>query len=253
MSEETIEAFAKGLMVLRSFATHRRQTISEVANHVGITRAAARRYLRTLIAEHYAVTDGKHVELTPRVLELGHAYLAGVSELEAIRTVLQSLTRDIGEASSAAMLDEAEIVYVARSHARHRIMTIGLDVGTRLPAHATSMGQAILSQMSHNELERFFAVSRMEALTPKTITTKQALKERLKQVRERGFALVSEELELGLRSIAMPISGLGPGRRFAINLSTHAARIDEEGMIARFLPALREAAAQIALVTGART
>lgn len=245
---ETVSSFSKGLSVLKCFGNgQRRQTITEVAERTGMTRAAARRFLYTLCEEGLARSDGKHFELTPAVLEIGHAYLSSVTELETIRDLLQELTADLGESASAAMLDEADIVYVARSPARHRVMTIGLGIGTRLPAHATSMGQAILAQMSHNELERFFSVSALAPLTPHTITTKDALKARLKLVRERGYALVSEELELGLRSLAVPIEGRPPNARLSINLSAQAARVSEEQMVRDFLPRLQRAARQIRL------
>lgn len=245
---ETVTSFAKGLGVLKCFGNgQRRQTITEVAERTGMTRAAARRFLYTLCEEGLARSDGKHFELTPAVLEIGHAYLSSVTELETIRDLLHELTADLGESASAAMVDEADIVYVARSPARHRVMTIGLGVGTRLPAHATSMGQAILSQMSHNELERFLSVSSLAALTPHTLTNREALKARLKLVKERGYALVSEELELGLRSLAVPVEGRPANARLSINVSAQAARVSEERMVAEFLPRLQHAARQVRL------
>lgn len=244
---ETVQSFAKGIDVLRSFAGHRRQSITDVSERTNMTRAAARRFLHTLCEQGYARTDGKYFELTPAVLEIGNAYLSGVSELETVREVLQDLTRELGESASAGMLDGTDIIYVARSPARHRVMAIGLAVGSRLPAHATSMGQAILAQMSHNELERFFAASRLQALTPHTITSKPELKQRLRDVAERGYALVSEELEIGLRSISVAVPGRPHGARLSLNMSAQAARISEEEMIAAFLPALQRAAHQVSL------
>jgi IclR family pca regulon transcriptional regulator len=161
--------------------------------------------------------------------------------------VLRDLTRELGESASAAMLDGTDIIYVARSPARHRVMAIGLAIGTRLPAHATSMGQAILTQLSRNELERFFAASKLPALTPHTLTTKEVLKQRLRTVSEQGYAIVSEELELGLRSIAMAIEGRPPNARLALNMSAQVSRVSEAEMIETFLPALRRAARQLQL------
>lgn len=245
---ETVTSFAKGLHVLRSFGdARRRQTITDVSKTTGMTRAAARRFLLTLCEEGLARTDGKHFELTPAVLEIGNAYLSGVSELERVREILQDLTAATGESASAAVIDETDIIYVARSPARHRIMSIGLAIGTRLPAHATSMGQAILAQYSQNEIDRYCANADYRALTPHTITTREALKERLKQVRAQGYALVSEELEMGLRSIAVAISGRPIHARLAINMSAQAARVSEDDMLTQFLPALRHAARQVEL------
>ncbi len=247
---ETVESFSRGLAVLKSFAGVRRLTITDVAQRTGLTRAAARRFLYTLCAENLARTDGKNFELTAGVLELGHAYLSGMSELETVRDILQDLTADIGESASAATLDGDDIVYVARSPARHRIMTVGLAVGSRLPAHAAAMGQALLAQLTHNELDAFFQSSALAARTPSTLTSKAAVKDRLAKVRSQGFALVSEELEIGLRSIAVAIEGRPRNARLAINLSAQAARVSEQEMIERYLPPLINAARRIQISAG---
>lgn len=245
---ETVASFAKGLDVIRSFGVDaRRQTITEVAARTGMTRAGARRFLHTLVEEGYARSDGKHFELTARVLELGNAYISGMTELETVRDILQDLTRELGESASAATLDGADIIYVARSPARHRLMTIGLAVGTRLPAHATSMGQALLAQLGQNEFDRFMKESRLERLTERTLTSREALRARLAEVRDQGYAVVSEELEVGVRSIAVAIAGRPANARLAINVSAQASRISTEEMVASFLPHLRRAAAQIAM------
>ncbi len=244
---ETVESFSRGLSVIRCFAGERSLTITAVSQRAKLTRAAARRFLYTLCEEGLARTDGKNFELTAGVLELGHAYLSGMSELETVRDILHDLTAEIGESASAATLDGDDIVYVARSPARHRIMTVGLAVGSRLPAHAASMGQALLAQLSHNELEAYFQRAELAPLTPRTLTTRQALKERLNLVRQRGYALVSEELEIGLRSIAVAIEGRPKTARLAINLSAQAARISERDMVERFLPRLHHAARRVQL------
>lgn len=250
---ETVASFAKGLDVIRSFGVDaRRQTITEVAARTGMTRAGARRFLHTLVESGYARTDGKHFELTARVLELGNAYISGMSELETVRDILQDLTRELGESASAATLDGPDIIYVARSPARHRLMSIGLSVGTRLPAHATSMGQALLAQLSQNEFDRFMRETKLEALTPHTLTSREALRTRLAEVRERGYALVNEELDLGVRSIAVAIPGRPANARLAVNLSAQAARVDATTMVEAFLPALSRAAARIAMGGAAR-
>jgi IclR family pca regulon transcriptional regulator len=245
---ETVASFAKGLDVIRSFGVDaRRQTITEVAARTGMTRAGARRFLHTLVEEGYARSDGKHFELTARVLELGNAYISGMTELETVRDILQDLTRELGESASAATLDGPDIIYVARSPARHRLMTIGLAVGTRLPAHATSMGQAILAQLSQNEFDRFMKESKLEKLTERTLTSREALRTRLAEIREQGYAVVSEELEVGVRSIAVAIPGRPANARLAINISAQAGRIGSEEMVATFLPHLKRAAAQIGM------
>lgn len=245
--DETVESFRKGLDVIRTFNGRKSQTITEVSGHAGLTRAAARRFLLTLADMGLARTDGKHFQLTPAILGIGQAFLSGLSELEIVRDVLVDLTRATGESASAAMLDGTEIVYVARSPALHRIMAIGLAVGSRLPAHATSMGQALLAGLHPRELDRYCASATLSRHTEFTLTTEADLRQRLVEVRGQGAAVVSEELELGLRSIAIAIPDLGGSVRLAINLSAQAARISEEEMRRSFLPALLEASRAIAL------
>lgn len=245
--DETVESFRRGLEVVRAFDGRKSQTITEVAERCQLTRAAARRFLLTLCDMGLARTDGKHFTLTPAILGIGQAFLSGLSELEIVREVLVDLTRRTGESSSAAMLDGRDIVYVARSPALHRIMAISLAVGTRLPAHATSMGQALLADLHPRELERFFAGVTLKSFTPFTLTTEGALRDRLAEVRRLGAAIVSEELELGLRSVAVSVPGVGGGTRFAINISAQAQRVSETAMLDGFLPALQEAARSIAM------
>ena len=245
MATETVEALRKGFAILRSFRGARRQTITEAALATDMTRAAARRFLLTLCDEGLARTDGKHFELTAAVLELGNAYLTGMSELDAFREVLADLTAQFGESASAATLEGPDVVYIARSAARHRVMTTNLAVGTRLPAHATSMGQAILAQLNHNEFDAYAKSASFERFTPRTLTTRQSLKERLDQIRALGYALVSEELETGLRSIAVAVPGRSRHSRLAINISTHASRASEEMLRDKYLPELRRAAERV--------
>ncbi|WP_437359856.1 IclR family transcriptional regulator domain-containing protein [Inquilinus limosus] len=248
LRDEQVVSFRKGLEIIRSFgAGHRRQTITEAASRTGMTRAAARRFLLTLCEAGYARSDGKHFELTPAILTLGHSFLSGMGEIERVRDALLALTRGLGESASAAMLDGTMITYVARSPAAHRIMTVGLGVGTRLPAHATSMGQALLAALHPRELERYFEAAVLERFTEHTLTTRAALTARLAEVRGRGYALVSEELETGLRSIAVAVPGGISAGNLAINMSAPAGRVGAEEMRERFLPALREAAQAIAL------
>jgi IclR family pca regulon transcriptional regulator len=250
--DETVESFRRGLDVIRSFDGRKSQTITDVAAHAGLTRAAARRFLLTLTDLGLARTDGKYFQLTPAILGIGQAFLSGLSELEIVRDVLVDVTRRTGESASAAMLDGAEIVYVARSPALHRIMAIGLSVGTRLPAHATSMGQVLLAGLHIRELERYFSQTSLHAFTPQTLTTEAALRQRLQQVRKDGYALVSEELEIGLRSMAVAVADVGTRTRYAVNVSAQAARVSAAQMRAEFLPALQAAAQEIAMAMGRR-
>ena len=251
--DETVQSLVRGIAVIRSFSEgNRRQTITDVSARTGLTRAAARRFLITLCETGLARTDGKYYELTPAILELTQSYVSSLSELEVVQDVLRGLSTEFDESASAAMMDGTDIIYVARSAARHRVMAIGLGLGTRLPAHATSMGQALLSLMSPRELEIYLSNARLEALTPNTMTTRLALRHRLDAVRDRGYALVSEELELGLRSIAVPVRNRNPRSNIAINISAQAARVSAEEMVERFLPALQRAQRHIQIAVDNR-
>lgn len=247
--DETVQSLVRGIAVIRSFDSgKRRQTITEVAGSTGMTRAAARRFLITLCDVGLARTDGKYYELTPAILELAQSYVSSSTELEVVQDVLRGLSQEFDESASAAMIDGTDIIYVARSPARHRIMTIGLGIGTRLPAHATSMGQVLLSLMNPRELEVYLSNADLVAYTPRTLTTRTALRRRLDEVRENGYALVAEELEIGLRSIAVAVRNSNPRSNIAINISAQAARVASSDMVERFLPAIRRAVRHIELV-----
>lgn len=251
--DETVQSLVRGIAVIRSFdAGNRHQTITDVAARTGLTRAAARRFLITLCQIGLARSDGKYYELTPAILEIAQAYVASASELEVVQDVLRGLSAEFDESASAAMMDGADIIYVARAPARHRIMTIGLGIGSRLPAHATSMGQALLSMMNPRELEVYFRGTDLREYTPYTLTTRGALRQRLDDVRARGYAIVSEELELGLRSIAVPVRNRGGRSNIAVNMSAQAARVSADDMVARFLPSLQRAVRHIELATEGR-
>src|SRR5687768_1370759 len=200
-----VASLEKGLVVIEAFDAGRpRLTLSDVAKLTGITRAAARRYLLTLTKLNYAEFDGRYFSLTPRVLRLGYAYLSSASLSAQVQPFLERISEETGESSSAAVLDGDDIVYIARSATR-RIMSIGLGVGSRLPAHCTALGRAILAFQPEDEFRAYLQRVRLEARTPKTITDKSLFQAALDATRAQGYAIVNEELEYGLRSIAVPV------------------------------------------------
>ena len=236
-----VASLEKGLLVIEAFDSERpRLTLSDVAKITGITRAAARRYLRTLAKLNYADFDGRYFSLSPRILRLGYAYLSSSSPAARLQPFLERISEETGESSSAAMLDGDDIVYIARSATR-RIMSIGLGVGSRLPAYCTSLGRAILAHQTPEALEAYLRRVRLEPRTPKTVTDREQLQQILQTTRRQGYALVSEELELGLRSIAVPLIQKNGQVSVALNISAQAARIPVSEMEGRFLPALRSA------------
>lgn len=241
-----VTALASGLEVIRAFdAQNARMTLTEVAARTGMNRARARRFLLTLHALGYVRKEGRHFALSPKVLQLGYSYLSANQFRLVIQQYLEDITEAIGESSSLGVLDGSDIVYVARSAAQHRLMGIDLAVGTRLPATHTSMGRVLLAQLDDDKLRRFIAEVSLEPHTRYAVTDRDALWDCLMQVREQGYAIVDQELEHGLRSLAVPVYDGHDHLLGAINVSTNAARIDMDTLTGRFLALLRETAEAI--------
>ncbi|HEX2103710.1 MAG TPA: IclR family transcriptional regulator C-terminal domain-containing protein [Solirubrobacteraceae bacterium] len=238
-----MQSLERGLAVIRAFdAEHRHLTLSEVARATGLTRAAARRFLLTLVELGYVHVDGGRFSLRPRVLELGFAYLSSLSLPEVAQPYMEELVATINESSSISVLDDTDIVYVARVPTR-RIMSITLAVGTRLPAYATSMGRVLLAALPDAELEERLARIEIRPLTKRTVTDRDALRRVLEVVRRQGYAVVDQELEEGLRSGAVPIRDASGAVVAALNVSVHASRTSMQALRTEFLrPALRAAA-----------
>ena len=231
--------------MIRAFdAEHRELRLSEVARATGLTRAAARRFLLTLVELGYMHFDGGRFSLRPRVLELGFAYLSSLTLPEVAEPHMEALVERINESSSLSVLDDTEIVYVARVPTR-RIMSITLAVGSRLPAYATSMGRVLLGALSDAELEERLGRVDVRPLTARTVASRDALRTVIDQVRRQGYALTDQELEQGLRSIAVPIHDASGAVVAALNVSVHASRASVAELRSRFLPAAREAAGAI--------
>jgi IclR family pca regulon transcriptional regulator len=238
-----VQSLDRGLAVIRAFdAEHRQLTLSDVARRTGLTRAAARRFLHTLVEIGYVEADGRLFSLRPRVLELGYAYLSSISLPELCRMHLQRLAAEVGESVSVSVLDGTDVVYVARV-ASNRIMSVDLSVGARLPAYATSMGRVLLAGLPADEVEDH--LGELRSLTRYTITDREHLLEELAKVRAKGWAMVDEELEEGLRSMAAPIRDRSGAVVAAVNMSTAARRGPSSALISDLLPHLLATAGAI--------
>lgn len=233
-----MQSLERGLAVIKAFhAGAAELTLSDVARATGLTRAAARRFLLTLTDLGYVRTDGKYFSLTARVLELGYSYLSSMTLPEVAQPHLEHLSADVHESSSVSVLEGTDIVYVARV-AVSRIMTVSINVGTRFPAHATSMGHVLLTGLSAAELEAYLVVARLDRLTDRTVTSPDRLRTELARVGEQGWAMVDQELEEGLRSVAAPIHDRRGTVVAAVNLSTHASRTTAESVERDLVPPL---------------
>lgn len=243
-------SLARGLRVIETFEGHTEgQSVADVARQTGFSRAAARRLLMTLESLGYAESVGRVYRLKTRVLKLGFSYLSSTSLPTLAQPILERVTELLHESSSLSVLDGDEIVYLARSAAK-RVMSVGLSVGSRLPAYCTSMGRVLLAALPPAELAAYFERIELKSLTPKTTTNKERLLQIIERTQSNGFALTDEELELGLRSIAVPVRNRVNRVVAAMNIGVHASRVSAEEMVARFLPVLQENAATFVHVLG---
>ncbi|MBX3656944.1 MAG: helix-turn-helix domain-containing protein [Ramlibacter sp.] len=237
-----VQSFARGLEVIRSFnAQAPQQTLSEVAERSGLTRAGARRILLTLQALGYVQTDGRLYRLTPRILDLGFAYLSSMPIWNLAEPVMESLVARVKESCSAAVLDATDIVYVLRVPT-HKIMSISLGVGSRLPAYCTSMGRVLLADLPEAELVARLEASDRQPLTRNTVTDIDTLLTRVAQVRRQGWCIVNQELEEGLISLAAPITNRAGRVIAALNISGQANRTNAKTAQEQLLPALLDSA-----------
>jgi IclR family transcriptional regulator, pca regulon regulatory protein len=244
-NSDFVQSLDRGLAVIRAFGPDReRLSLSEVARATGLTRAATRRFLLTLVKLGYVRSDGREFSLRPRVLELGYAYLSGLAMPEIAAPHLEELVAQVRESSSISVLDGHHIVYVARVPTK-RIMTVAISVGTRFPAYATSMGRVLLAGMDAEDLDRYLAEADLEPITARTVTDPGRLREIVAEVGRQGYAIVDQELEEGLRAVAAPIHGTGGSVTAAINLSAHASRVSLAAMRSDLLPALLRTAGRI--------
>ena len=242
---EFVQSLERGLAVIRAFDTeHPELTLSDVARATGLTRAAARRFLLTLVDLGYIRSDGRMFALRPRILELGYAYLSSAGLPEVAQPHMEALVAQVHESSSLCVLDADEIVYVARVPTR-RIMTVAINVGTRFPAYAASMGRVLLAGQSAEWLTEYFRRTDLGPITPRTITDPKKLRTTLQRVASQGYAMVDQELELGLRSIAVPVHDTNGTVIAALNVSTHAGRGNADSARRELLPPLRETARAI--------
>ncbi len=249
---EFVRALSRGLAVIEAFGReHPQMTLSDVARQTGLSRGTARRLLLTLQRLGYVAFDGDKFSLLPRALRLGFAYLSSLSMSNLAGPAMAALTQEIGESCSIAVLDGNEIVYVARVAAK-RLITDAMSIGSRLPAYATSMGKVLLASLKPAELDAYFAAVKLVAHTPHTIVDESELRSVIERTRRSGYATNDREIELGLRSISVPIVGKDGRVVAAMNVSGQAARVAMKVFVADYLPALRRTAAAVSELVAMR-
>jgi len=243
-------SLARGLAVIRAFAQQRsRLSTAQLSLRTGIPRAAVRRVLYTLSALGYAGTeDGRTFVLHPQILALGYAYLSSTPLATSAQPLLDHVSRTVHESCSMSVLDGDDVLYVARASTSRRIMSIDLGIGSRLPAYCTSMGRVLLASLPPADLAAYLRRAKLLPLTPRTESSRERLAAVLQGVRAKGFAVVDQELEIGLRSIAVPVLDSGGRIAAALNVGTQAARVTIGEMEKRFLPVLRAAARDLGML-----
>jgi IclR family pca regulon transcriptional regulator len=241
-------SFARGLAVIRAFADSRKpQTIAQISQQTGIPRAAVRRCLHTLRQLGYVDAELNNFALRPKVLTLGYSYLSSTPLTIAAQPCLNGISKALGESSSLAVLEEDQVLYVARA-ATSRVMSVSLSAGSRLPAYCTSLGRVLLAHLPAPELDAYFARVDLQPRTEHTTTDETRLREVLAQVHRDGYAINNEELELGLRSIAVPVRGASGRVLAALNVGAQAARVTPDIMLSEFLPVLRRGAQELSVL-----
>jgi IclR family pca regulon transcriptional regulator len=240
-----VNSLARGLMVIRAFNRVRpSMTLSEVAKRTGINRAAARRFLLTLVREGYAETDGKYFRLRPKILELGFSALSSLTFAEVAQPVMDELADELDEMCLSAVLDGDWCVYVNRTTTQ-RVISVNLDVGSRLPAFCMSTGRVLLAALDDDALDRWLGELRPERYTGKTIVSKQKLREAILRARRDGWTAMDEEYEIGFRSLSVPIRDRSDRTIAALNVCCPSARVSMKTMKTRFLPLTLRAAEEI--------
>lgn len=249
-NKDFLKTLSRGLSVIKSFdKENSKMSLSEVARKNNMSRASARRFLLTLQNLGYIIKDKDQFSLSAKILELGHQYLNNLDFIEVILPLMREVSRDLGKACSAAVLDGHDIVYIARIPSQHQILSVNLNVGSRLPAFCTSMGRVLLAKMSDSDLEYFLQQSELKAYTSKTITDPSKLLSVIRKANTEGYSFVDQELEESLRSLSIPVHNRNGNVVCAINVGMPVGQVESEEIISAYLPVLKQAAkkAELAL------
>ena len=248
-SVQLVRSLQRGLTVIKAFARGGSSlTVSDIARRANLSRATTRRLLLTLEDYGYVRADEGRYVLRPAVLELGSAYFSSQLPWTSAAPVMEELGSRVQENCLAGVLDGHSVICVARTS--HRITTVGVYVGQRIPAYSSSMGRVVLADLAPAALEKYLATATLSAITPRTLTDKNALRAELELVRQQGWSIVEDEVEEGLIGVAAPVFGPRGEVIAALNISAHGARVSRERAIDELLPPLRTTAAEISLLFG---
>ncbi len=247
-NKDYVTSLERGLAVISCFDKNRcKLSLTEVARHTNLARATARRFLHTLHALGYVETDGKLFWLSPKVLNLGFAYLSSQPLIELIQPYIREVSEKTCESCSVSVLDLPDIVYIARSLTQ-QIMSVSLHIGTRLSAISTSMGRVMLAELPDTEIENFIKSSEIEKYTKQTLTDHTSILDEVLLARKQGYSVVNQELEIGLCSVSVPIINKQGKALAAINISSQPQKMDKKRLREELIPSLQAAAKKISEV-----
>lgn len=245
-NRDYVNALARGLEVIRAFTRSTpSMTLADIARATGMNRASVRRFLLTLVAEGYAHTDGKQFALKPKVLELGYGALSSMKFLDVVQPALVRLAEELGESCFAAILDGEDVVYVATAAPTGRLVSIGLAVGSRSPAHCVSTGRILLAALPERMRLKYLDTAKLNRMTANTVTSKVKLRALIEETGAKGWSVCDQELEIGLRSISVPIRDQAGKVLAALNVACPSSRITPEDMHTRVLLKLQETSQNI--------
>lgn len=240
-----VNSFARGLEVIRVFSRAKpKMTLSEVSRATDMTRATVRRFLLTLVREGYVETDGKYFSLKPKVLELGYSVLSSMSIWEVAQPIMNELAETLQESCFAAVLQGDQVIYTARATSK-RYVNVGISVGSHVPAHCVSSGRVLLAALSEQQFLKYLDEAELTKFTPNTVTSKVKLRSAIEEVRIQGWSIVDQELEIGLRSISVPIRDAGGAVVAALNVPCPSSRISYDQMRTKVLTELLTASNRI--------
>lgn len=242
-----VNSLARGLEVIRVFTRHKpKMTLSEVAQATGMTRASVRRFLLTLVREGYVEATGRHFSLRPKVLELGFSVLSSMDIWSIAQPIMNDLAERIQESCFAAVLDDDAVIYVARASS-NRVVNVGINIGSRVPAYCVSTGRVLLAALPEPEFHAYLDRVKLDKITPNTVTSKVKLRSAIEEARRQGWAIVDQEMEIGLRSLSVPIRDRTQQVVAALNVCCPSARVTPEEMRSRILTELLDASQRITM------
>ena len=245
LKRDLVAGLEKGLAVIEAFDQERpRLTISEVAERTGLTRAAARRYLLTLTHLGFMHQERKMFALAPRVLRLAQSYMHSARLPRVLQPALTELANTLKEAACASVLDDADIVCIAATGAGRNVSAT-LQPGIRVPAYCTANGRVLVAALPEAEAEVWLTHQTLRPLTPHTIIRPERLRAELQRAREQGYATVDQEMELGMRTLSVPLANWRGDTVAAMNITVHAARMSIDDLVAIGLAPLLAAQARL--------